>query len=205
MVVVTSGSLRCLVDRSGPGVGEDEIDMRAGGWDVEGSHEASWGRGPRRFLLGAVVGTLVLLAASLGTGSEALSAEPDDGAARATPVTRCLTIPGNVTYKNERGETLAFFSMSQKSCWDGSRITYLSVPLVSVGVTRVGVANGWSYNGISGRRDVYFEYKDSPQGGHLTTRKASFTFCGASGCFKRTPVIKRYAYFDKAGFRIARP
>ena len=174
------------------------MGMRAGG----SGEVAGWG--PRK-LLGAVVGVVILLAVALGTGSEAISAEPGDRATSAAPAVKCATIPGSVTYRNERRELLAYFTMSQRSCWDGTRITYLSQPVISVGVTRVGVNSGWSYNGIAGRRDLYFEYKNKPKGGHLTSRRASFTYCGASGCINKSPSIKRYAYSDKAGFRIAQP
>lgn len=40
---------------------------------------------------------------------------------------------------------------------------------------------------------------------HLISLRVSFTVCQAGGCYKKTPAIRRYAYYDEAGYRISRP
>lgn len=162
-----------------------------------GESGIAWSR-PRR-LFGFLAGTVLLLGLALGLGGEASFAQSEDPAPRAaTPV--CATIPGGFTYKDTSGRVLAYYRMSQKSCWDGTRITYLGVPVITYKVTSVGQASGWSWNGIVGRRDYFFEYNGSPRGGHVTLRRASFIVCPRGGsCFEKRPLVKRYAYSNKAG------
>ena len=160
---------------------------------------AAWSR--PRGLVGLLAVTVLMIALALGLGGKTSVAQAEDRAPAATATPVCRTIPGYVNYKDQYGQKLASFYMSQKSCWDGTKITYLSAPTIRVAITRLGADSGWRYNGIAGRRDYFYEYKGSARGAHVTSRKYSFVVCPSGGsCYEKRPVVQSYAFYDKVGY-----
>ncbi|QIN78782.1 hypothetical protein GBA65_09905 [Rubrobacter marinus] len=151
-----------------------------------------------------LAGVVLMLGLAIAVwGDTTSSAQTSDRAAQAA--SECKSIGGKVNYRNARGQLLAYFYVSQRSCWNYSQITYLSRPAVTAGVTEIGEDSGWTYDGILRKRDFYYTYKGNDYGAHLSSRKGGFTVCQkGGGCYQETPVIKRYAFFDKAGYQISK-
>lgn len=117
----------CTLARFGPKAGEEGMGMRAGdrGEAYGPGHEASgvaWSS-PKK-LFGILDATVLLLGLAIGVwGDTTSSAQTNDQPTRAASASECKTIGGKISYRNTRGQLLAYFYMSQKSCWNYSQIT----------------------------------------------------------------------------------
>ncbi len=174
--------------------------MRAGdGGEAYGpGHGASGvGRSSLKRLFGVLAGTVLVLGLALGIWGDTTSSAQ-------TASSQCTTLGGPINYTDSNGRLLAYFNMSQRICWNYYELTYVSQPRVMGEVTKLGATNGWRYDGIVRKLDIYFPYNGVSDGGHKSVRKGSFSVCSRGGdCTQiRAPKIKIFGFYDRGGYQV---